>query len=218
MRRRRTIDDTFNIWPSFTDAITAIFIFMMFFLIVMMIKNYVDLSRLRALEELVGKVEKDIDELKEFMQGEDVMVEEGTIVMQSDILFPFDKCSIGDIMPTGRRRLRRIGTKLRNFLRSKDSKLFRIVVEGHTDSFGSQEYNQGLSFNRAQTIVTFWDQSGFSPREFDITPVGLGELRLIVPSGTVQKQAPNRRIEIRLMPKFEQLIQSLKERRILTSR
>lgn len=217
MRRRRVTEDTFNIWPSFTDAITAIFIFMMFFLIVMMIKNYVDLSRLRALEELVGKVERDIDDLKEFMQGEDVIVQEGTIVMQSDILFPFDRSGIDDIKPEGRRRLHRIGTKLRDFLRSKDSRLFRIVVEGHTDDFGSKEYNQKLSFDRAQTIVTFWEQNGFSPREFDVTPAGLGKLRLIVLSGTVQEQAPNRRIEIRLMPKFEELIQSLKERRILSA-
>lgn len=217
MRRRRTVQEPFNIWPSFTDAIIAIFIFMMFFLIVMMIKNYVDLSRLRALEELVGKIERDIEELKEFMEGEDVTVKEGTIVMQSDILFPFDKWSIEDIPPEGKRRLRRIGRKLKDFITRKDSKLFRIVVEGHTDRFGTLEYNQVLSFNRAQAIVTFWELNHFSPKAFDIAPVGLGELRLIVPSGSPEEQAPNRRIEIRLMPKFEQLIQSLKARRILSS-
>ena len=66
----------------------------------MVIKNYVDLSRLRTLEELVGKIEKDLDELEEFMGGEDVVVEEGTIVMRSDILFSFNESDLDDIFPS----------------------------------------------------------------------------------------------------------------------
>ncbi len=215
MKRHRSSHSGLNFWPSFTDAITAIFICVTFFLVVMVIKNYVDLSRLRTLEELVGKIEKDLDELEEFMGGEDVVVEEGTIVMRSDILFSFDESDLDDIPVEGQNRLRRIGQKLKQFIEKKDSKLFSIVVEGHTDSYGEKEYNRSLSLKRAQTVVDYWDQVGFTWENFAIVPVGLGERELVVLTGTKAEQSPNRRIVIRLVPKFSQLIQSLKEQNIL---
>ena len=215
MKRNHRSHSGLNFWPSFTDAITAIFICVTFFLVVMVIKNYVDLSRLRTLEELVGKIEKDLDELEEFMGGEDVVVEEGTIVMRSDILFSFDESNLSDIPVEGQNRLSRIGQKLKQFIEKKDSKLFSIVVEGHTDSYGEREYNRRLSLKRSQTVVDYWEQVGFTWENFDIVPVGLGERELIVLTGTKDEQSPNRRIVIRLVPKFSQLIQSLKEQNIL---
>ncbi len=215
MKRNRSSHSGLNFWPSFTDAITAIFICVTFFLVVMVIKNYVDLSRLRTLEELVGKIEKDLDELEGFMVEEDVVVEEGTIVMHSDILFSFDKSDLGDIPIEGQDRLRRIGRKLKQFIEEKDSKLFSIVVEGHTDSYGEREYNRNLSLKRSQTVVDYWEQVGFTWEDFDIVPVGLGERDLVVLTGTKEEQSPNRRIVIRLVPKFSQLIQSLQEQNIL---
>ena len=217
MKRNHRNHNGLNFWPSFTDAITAIFICVTFFLVVMVIKNYVDLSRLRTLEELVGKIEKDLDELEEFMGGEDVVVEEGTIVMRSDILFSFDESDLDDIPVEGQNRLRRIGQKLKQFIEKKDSKLFSIVVEGHTDSYGKREYNRSLSLKRSQTVVDYWEQTGFTWENFDIVPVGLGDRELIVLTGTKDEQSPNRRIVIRLVPKFNQLIQSLKEQNILLS-
>ncbi len=215
MKRDRSSHSGLNFWPSFTDAITAIFICVTFFLVVMVIKNYVDLSRLRALKELVGKIEKDLDELEEFMGGEDVTVEEGTIVMRSDILFSFDESALDDIPVEGQNQLRRIGQKLKQFIEKKDSKLFSIVVEGHTDSYGEREYNRILSLKRSQTVVDYWEQVDFTWENFDIVPVGLGERELVVLTGTKDEQSPNRRIVIRLVPKFSQLIQSLKEQNIL---
>lgn len=217
LSKRRLSDDSIHVWPAFTDVIAAIFILMMFFLLVMMIKNYLDLRRLCALEELIGRVENDLDELNDFIGEEDVSVEEGTIVMRSDILFPYDKWKIEDISPKGKERLLRIGMNLKTFILEKESKLFRIVVEGHTDSFGPERYNQELSFKRSQSIVTYWEQNGFSPKDFNIVPCGLGEMRLKELHGSKEEQAVNRRIEIRLMPKFGELIKSLKEKRILTS-
>ncbi len=215
MKRNRSSHSGLDFWPSFTDAITAIFICVTFFLVVMVIKNYVDLSRLRTLEQLVGKIEKDLDELEEFMGGEDVLVEEGTIVMRSDILFSFDESELDDIPVEGQNRLSRIGKKLKEFTEKKDSKLFSIVVEGHTDSYGEREYNRSLSLRRSQTVMDYWEQVGFTWQNYDIVPVGLGERELVVPNGTKDEQSPNRRIVIRLVPKFSQLIQSLKEQNIL---
>ena len=171
MKRNHSSHSGLNFWPSFTDAITAIFICVTFFLVVMVIKNYVDLSRLRTLEELVGKIEKDLDELEEFMGGEDVVVEEGTIVMRSDILFSFNESDLDDIPVEGQNRLRRIGQKLKQFIEKKDSKLFSIVVEGHTDSYGEREYNRSLSLKRSQTVVDYWEQVDFTWENFDIVPL-----------------------------------------------
>ncbi len=54
MKRNRTRRDTsLNVWPSFTDLITSIFIFAMFLLILMVVQNYISLVQL-SYHRIVG--------------------------------------------------------------------------------------------------------------------------------------------------------------------
>lgn len=74
----------------------------------------------------------------------------------------------------------------------------QIIIEGHTDSVGTNSYNQGLSERRAKTVSDY-----VGPRliEFDrdlvldstITTIGYGETQLAIPTGDGVSEPRNRR-------------------------
>lgn len=76
----------------------------------------------------------------------------------------------------------------------------RIAVEGHTDPFGRDEYNQGLSERRAQTVVSYLTRGGIA--ETRIVQKGFGEQCLILdddrtsPTRSRVEHRTNRRVEI----------------------
>ena len=71
-----------------------------------------------------------------------------------------------------------------------------FVIEGHTDSFGGTDYNIQLSQRRADAVKT-WLVANLGLPEDRIVTIGYGSTKPIVPvSGTVEEQAPNRRVEI----------------------
>ena len=71
-----------------------------------------------------------------------------------------------------------------------------FIVEGFTDSFGSDEYNLELSARRAKTIKEWLiNKEQINPNQ--IKSYGLGKTHFIVPSkGTIREQSLNRRVEI----------------------
>ena len=71
----------------------------------------------------------------------------------------------------------------------------RVEVAGHTDSVGSEQYNQGLSERRAQTVYDFLGNNGISASRL-VGPVGHGELRPIDTNDTREGRARNRRTEL----------------------
>ena len=54
----------------------------------------------------------------------------------------------------------------------------RIAVEGHTDPYGSDDYNQGLSERRAQAVVAYLTRSGIAADR--IVQKGFGEQCLLL--------------------------------------
>jgi outer membrane protein OmpA-like peptidoglycan-associated protein len=73
-----------------------------------------------------------------------------------------------------------------------------IVVEGHTDSRGSREYNVELSQNRAQIVMNFLVARGV-PAE-SISAVGVGPDRPITTNDSRDGRQENRRVEIIIKP------------------
>ena len=72
----------------------------------------------------------------------------------------------------------------------------RFSIEGHTDSFGTPEYNLKLSTSRAESVKA-WLVTNMGVNPSQIQTKGFGSTRLIKPaSGTVDEQADNRRVEI----------------------
>ncbi len=73
-----------------------------------------------------------------------------------------------------------------------------IVVAGHTDSRGSETYNQALSERRAQSVASYLAQKNVV--EARIESVGFGEKHPMADNGTDAGRALNRRVELSLVP------------------
>jgi outer membrane protein OmpA-like peptidoglycan-associated protein len=73
-----------------------------------------------------------------------------------------------------------------------------VEVAGHTDSRGTDAYNQQLSQRRAQTVTDYFISRNISAQRF-IT-IGLGESMPVADNGTPEGQQMNRRVEITLVP------------------
>jgi outer membrane protein OmpA-like peptidoglycan-associated protein len=69
-----------------------------------------------------------------------------------------------------------------------------IVVEGHTDSRGSDSYNLDLSERRAQSVRDYLVTRGVSANH--CRAVGYGESRPVADNRTAEGRANNRRVEI----------------------
>ncbi len=68
----------------------------------------------------------------------------------------------------------------------------RIVVQGYTDSTGSEEYNKQLSKKRADAVLNFLAGSGL--KTLSLTSVGYGEANPIASNDTEAGRAKNRRV------------------------
>jgi OmpA-OmpF porin, OOP family len=68
-----------------------------------------------------------------------------------------------------------------------------VSVEGHTDSVGSEEYNEALSLRRAQTVVDYLVSQGANGNR--LSAVGMGELHPVANNDTDAGRAANRRVD-----------------------
>jgi outer membrane protein OmpA-like peptidoglycan-associated protein len=109
------------------------------------------------------------------------------IFMPADVLFGYDESFLRPEAITS------LG-KLGELIRRNPSARFRI--EGHTDSFGSPDYNARLSLARAESVKQWLaDQMAIDPARIDTR--GLGNSRpLVAATGTIEEQQLNRRVEI----------------------
>ena len=73
-----------------------------------------------------------------------------------------------------------------------------IEVAGHTDSVGSDQYNQRLSEQRAQAVANYLSGKGVLQQRMLV--VGAGESRPIASNDTETGRAQNRRVEITIVP------------------
>ena len=73
-----------------------------------------------------------------------------------------------------------------------------ILVEGHTDSTGSESYNQQLSERRANSVKNLLIQRGVQAYRINI--LGYGESRPVATNATPEGRQMNRRVEIRINP------------------
>lgn len=114
--------------------------------------------------------------------------------MEGNALFFFDRYGYNDILPEAREQLDKFMAYL------KTLNVSCIVVSGHTDPRGSDEYNQVLSERRANSVKKQLQKVGVNT---DIQAVGFGEKEPVITScGTLQGEErnkcnqPNRRVEI----------------------
>jgi len=73
----------------------------------------------------------------------------------------------------------------------------QIVIEGHTDWTGPEEYNQSLSENRAEAVKSYLVESGVE--ESRLSTVGYGESQPVAPNDTRDGRSRNRRVEMKVL-------------------
>ncbi|MDX1443873.1 MAG: OmpA family protein [Gammaproteobacteria bacterium] len=73
-----------------------------------------------------------------------------------------------------------------------------LKIAGHTDSRGSDSYNQQLSEERAKAVATALANDGVNPERMIV--VGYGEARPIATNETAEGRQANRRVELTLEP------------------
>ncbi len=122
---------------------------------------------------------------KELEALQAVKTERGMVMTLGDVLFSTGKA---DLLPGA---LSTIG-RLANFLTEYPEK--SVLIEGHTDSVGSDEYNQGLSERRAASVRTALIHANVNPTR--INTVGYGEARPIADNNIAEGRLKNRRVEI----------------------
>ncbi len=109
----------------------------------------------------------------------------GLIVNISDVLFDFNKYTL---KPGAREKMAKVSGILLAYPGLK------IQVEGHTDSVGSDEYNQKLSEQRAGAVRDYLTSQGVpSPM---VTSIGLGKSQPVASNDTAAGRQQNRRVEL----------------------
>gem|GEM_PF-5742086 len=111
----------------------------------------------------------------------------GMVVTLADVLFDTDKASL---TPDARERL----SKLAGILMAYPDP-FQLEIEGHTDSTGSQDYNQQLSEERAQSVRDYLVQAGLAADKI-VAVRGFGKTKPIASNDTPEGRQVNRRVEI----------------------
>jgi len=72
---------------------------------------------------------------------------------------------------------------------------YKFRIEGHTDTVGSAELNKSLSEQRAEAVVSYL-ASKFNIDKARLTPVGMGEDGLLVPTPANTPEPRNRRVQV----------------------
>jgi outer membrane protein OmpA-like peptidoglycan-associated protein len=117
-------------------------------------------------------------------QGDDLILR-----MPSGITFPVDSSAI---QPQFRSTLDGVAQTLGSYNQTY------IDVLGHTDSTGSDAYNQALSERRAQSVADYLSMRGVARARMGIR--GYGETQPIAPNETEEGRSQNRRVEIKVVP------------------
>ena len=106
-----------------------------------------------------------------------------------DILFDFGKA---DLRPAGKDILAKLANTLERLLRSQPK--VSLQIDGHTDSIGSERFNQELSERRASTVAKCLQENNVAPGRMQLR--AFGELRPIASNATAEGRQRNRRVEI----------------------
>jgi outer membrane protein OmpA-like peptidoglycan-associated protein len=124
-----------------------------------------------------------VDQLNRILETRDTA--RGLIVNMSDVLFATGKW---DLKPGTREKL----AKIAGIVMSHPG--LRLQIEGHTDSIGSEEYNEVLSERRAYAVRDFLIQQGVNPDV--VTARGYGESMPVTDNSTPAGRQQNRRVEM----------------------
>lgn len=126
----------------------------------------------------------DTDEAEVYKQGNRL------IIRLRAIQFPVGQSVI---MPSNYALLSKVQRAIKTFGQPD------VVIEGHTDSTGSDQVNEHLSQQRAESVRQYFVANGTLP-EWQISSVGYGSSRPLASNETPEGRAINRRIDVAISP------------------
>ncbi|HEY0015915.1 MAG TPA: OmpA family protein [Longimicrobium sp.] len=124
------------------------------------------------------------------------------VTFESGVLFPFDS---DQVLPAGRENLRQLANSLRDYPETE------VLIVGHTDSQGTDEYNMGLSQRRAASARQFLVGQGINGARIRVE--GRGESEPVADNSSDAGRAQNRRVEVAIFASEEYREQILRENR-----
>ena len=107
------------------------------------------------------------------------------VTFENGILFPFDSATL---KPEARDNLRELAQSLRENARTD------VLIVGHTDATGRDEYNEGLSRRRASAAASFLDGQGVTRDR--LRTEGRGESEPVASNDDESGRELNRRVEV----------------------
>jgi outer membrane protein OmpA-like peptidoglycan-associated protein len=136
---------------------------------------------------VIGRqMDKQAEEIAKEMGDVDVIREGEAIVIRfkEKVLFAYDHF---DLSAGAKSNLDKLRATLIKYPETN------ITVIGHTDSKGTNRYNQTLSENRANSVAVYTSQNGINNNR--VTAIGKGETDPIATNDTEEGSASNRRVE-----------------------
>jgi chemotaxis protein MotB len=176
-------------------------------------------KRLNELESMIAAKDASMKRLKETLskalnafegKGLTVEMKNGKVYvsMENKLLFQTGSWAVGS---EGRKAVVEVGKVL---AQNPD---ISVLIEGHTDNDkilgsigGGIENNWDLSTKRATAIVNILGENASIPKK-NLTAAGRGEFAPIMSNDTSEGKAKNRRIEIILTPKLDEISKMLNE-------
>ena len=140
-------------------------------------------QRLNAVQEREELRARLLEQFNTILETRDTA--RGLIVNMSDVLFDTAKHTL---RPLAREKLAKISGVMLAYPGLK------LEIEGNTDNVGTDNYNQGLSERRAESVRGYLAQQGVA--ESAMTATGFGEARPISTNVTAKGRQENRRVEL----------------------
>lgn len=122
--------------------------------------------------------------MKEMSELQGQLTDRGIVLTIGDVLFATGK---SDLNASAQRSM----GKLAEFLQKKQNR--NLLVEGHTDNVGSDDYNQGLSEQRAAAVKSALGKSGVAGER--IVTIGYGKKYPLASNDEATGKQQNRRVE-----------------------
>jgi len=132
------------------------------------------------MDKQAEEMEKELEDAKVERVGEGILIS-----FDSGILFGYDSSTL---QPEAKTNISKLADILKKYPDSN------ILVTGHTDSDGSENYNQTLSEKRAQSVSDYTMYKGIISSR--LSTVGLGETEPVASNDTADGKQLNRRVEI----------------------
>ncbi|MBS1830249.1 MAG: OmpA family protein [Acidobacteria bacterium] len=144
-----------------------------------------------AADQALAQAQRDKEALRDQIRNQLNMILEtresarGLIVNMSDVLFDTAKYTL---KPGAREKL----AKIAGIIVAHPG--LRLEIEGHTDSVGTDEYNQTLSERRASSVRDYLTQMGVASNS--VVSRGFGESKPVASNDNAAGRQQNRRVEI----------------------